>query len=74
MNERIEALAAIGAEYAFAPNFSIAMEFAHYDFGNHRYILVDPTGLTEPANVKQRIEVVKIIFNYRFGTIGRPPP
>ena len=65
-------VAAIGAEYAFAPNVSIAMEFAHYDFGNHRYTLIDPTGLTEPANVKQRIEVVKIIFNYRFGTAGPP--
>jgi len=64
--------AVIGAEWLFAKNWSVALEFAHYDFGKHRYSLTDPTGGPEPADIKQRVEAVKIILNYRFGWIGGP--
>jgi outer membrane immunogenic protein len=66
----------VGFEWAFADNWSTALEFDHYDFGTKRVTLTDPNGfsfvtlgavaVSGPVDVKQRIEAVKFSINYRF--------
>jgi outer membrane immunogenic protein len=57
-----------GLEWAFQDNWSAKVEFDYFDFGTRTVNLIDPTpaGGTIPADIKQRIEVVKFGINYRF--------
>lgn len=57
----------VGAEWAFADSWSAKIEYDHYDFGNRRNNLFDPTGVGPVlADIKQRIDTVKVGINYRF--------
>jgi outer membrane immunogenic protein len=68
----------IGFEWALANNWSMALEFDHYDFGTKTVTLTDPNGVfiggiapaSGPVNVKERIEAVKLGINYRFNWGG----
>ncbi len=64
----------VGAEWAFAGNWSAGLEFDHYGFGSQSIILTDPNvaafaGISPsaPINIKQRIEAAKVTLSYRFG-------
>jgi outer membrane immunogenic protein len=56
----------VGAEWAFAENWSAKVEYNHYDFGSRSLNLTDPAGLIFPTDVRQRIDTVKFGINYRF--------
>jgi outer membrane immunogenic protein len=61
-----------GIEWAFAPNWSLKVEYAYYDFGTRSLTLVDTFGGDhDPASIKQRIQTVTFGFNYHFST-GTP--
>jgi outer membrane immunogenic protein len=65
-----------GIEWAFAPNWSARVEYAHYDFGNKSHSLTFTDGHfgsspespeTFIATINQRIDTVTFGINYRFG-------
>jgi opacity protein-like surface antigen len=61
-----------GIEWAFAPNWSLKVEYAYYDFGTGSLTLVDRFGGDpDPASIRQRIQTVTFGFNYHFST-GTP--
>lgn len=64
----------VGAEWAFAGNWTAGIEFDHYGFGTKTVTLTDPNvfvvpGLSQsaPINIKQNIEAAKVTLSYRFG-------
>lgn len=61
-----------GFEYAFAPNWSVNLEYDFYDFGTKSVILPGMSSLfgSLPATIslKQNFSVVKVGINYRFST------
>jgi len=66
----------VGFEWAIAGNWSLLVEFNHYDFGSRSVTLTALNGagpgtvtipLSGSVDIKQRIEAVKLGFNYRFG-------
>ena len=56
-----------GLEYGFMPNWSIAVEYDHYDFGT-KALVFQPTGVNE--RISQRIDTVTARLNWRFGWGG----
>lgn len=70
----------VGVEHAFWNNWSAKLEYNYMDFGNERVTLaglaLNPN-LTVPTSstvdIDQRIHVVKIGLNYRFGDFGKGP-
>jgi len=63
----------LGLEWAFADNWSAGLEFDHYGFGTRSVTLIAANAVppaSGPVNVKQQIEAVKFIINYRFGWLG----
>jgi outer membrane immunogenic protein len=62
-----------GIEWAFAGNWSVKAEYDYMDFGR-RTVDFAPVnvGINVPVNldVDQRISVVKLGINYRFGGMG----
>jgi outer membrane immunogenic protein len=59
-----------GIERAIWDNWSIKLEFDHYEFGTRRVVLFDPNYDPTQADIRQRIDAVKIGVNYRFGASG----
>jgi outer membrane immunogenic protein len=63
----------VGIEYAFTPNWSVKAEYNYLDFGTFRET-VQPTGalIASPFqyDIRQRMDLVKIGLNYRFGWTG----
>jgi outer membrane immunogenic protein len=56
-----------GVEWAVINNWSVKLEYAHYEFGTRNINLVDPANPPPvPADIKQRIDTVKVGVNYRF--------
>ncbi len=67
----------LGAEWAFAANWSAFVEWDHYDFGTKSTIIApfdDPSEIAN-VNISQRIETVRLGLNYRFGGLflGKGP-
>ncbi len=62
-----------GLEWAFAPDWSVLVEYDHYGFGTKSLTFTDPANPGFPAtfNVKQDIDLVKVGLNYRFGGLLR---
>jgi outer membrane immunogenic protein len=62
-------MAGVGAEYAFAGNWSVKVEYDHLDFGRHREELVCIAGCFQgfDYDVRQTVDLVKVGVNYRFG-------
>ena len=66
--------AGVGVEWAFWDNWSVKVEYDHYGFGSRRVVFATGGYVTNiPADVDQRIDVVKAGINYRFNW-GAPPP
>jgi outer membrane immunogenic protein len=59
-----------GIERAIWDDWSIKLEFDHYEFGTRRVTLFDPNYDPTVADIRQRIDAVKIGVNYRFGAPG----
>jgi outer membrane immunogenic protein len=59
-----------GVAWAFNNNWSVGVEYNHYDFGSHVETLSDPNGVAGPAimraNIKQQNDAVKFTVDYRF--------
>jgi outer membrane immunogenic protein len=63
----------VGAEWAFADNWSMFAEYNHYGFGNKGVSFTDPNNTNNPLlvlDVKQDIDAVKLGINYRFRAPG----
>jgi outer membrane immunogenic protein len=57
----------VGGEYAFAPNWTAFIEYDYYNFGTHLNTFLTPAGgIDRLENIRQRVDVVKVGFNYRF--------
>jgi outer membrane immunogenic protein len=60
-----------GLEYAFSDNWSAKIEYNYMDVGSRSVLFTDPNAVAQPANHKaditERLHVVKIGVNYRFG-------
>jgi outer membrane immunogenic protein len=57
----------IGVEYAFTDNWSAKIEYNYMDLGGDSLRFIDTNGtVTMDANLRQRLNVVKIGVNYRF--------
>jgi len=61
-----------GLEYAFAPNWSVGVEYNHIFLGGNDRNLTGPLGVL-PVNVKQDVDMGLVRLNYKFGgpVIGR---
>jgi outer membrane immunogenic protein len=62
-----------GLEYAFARNWSMKLEYDYMNFGNHR-VTLNPTPAAAAMgfgsfdeDISQRISIIKVGINYRFG-------
>jgi outer membrane immunogenic protein len=62
----------LGIEYAFLGNWSVKLEYDHLDFGTRRETLLSVAPGVGPFeyDVRQRIDLVKVGLNYRFGGGG----
>jgi outer membrane immunogenic protein len=60
----------VGIEYAFLENWSVKLEYDHLDLGNHRERLLPTVSGVLPFeyDIRQRIDLVKVGINYRFGS------
>jgi outer membrane immunogenic protein len=60
-----------GLEYAFTDNWSAKIEYNYMDMGSHSILFTEPNAVDQPAHHKaditERLHVVKIGVNYRFG-------
>jgi outer membrane immunogenic protein len=57
-----------GIEWGFAQNWSVAVEYAHYDFGRNGVAFVTPAGIPAGTErINQTIDAVTARLNYRFG-------
>ena len=68
-SDRFGWMLGIGAEYAFAANWSVKIEYDYMDFGRHRET-VQPVLLGAASfeyDIRQRVDLVKAGINYRFG-------
>jgi outer membrane immunogenic protein len=59
----------IGAEYAFTDNWSAKIEYDYMDMGTHAQRFVDSVSgsLLLDADIRERLNIVKVGINYRFG-------
>jgi outer membrane immunogenic protein len=58
----------VGLEYAFAPNWSAAVEYDHLFMGTNSYTLVTPGGINSRTDsIKQDVDLVTVRLNYKFG-------
>jgi len=59
--------AGAGLDWAFAPHWSVNLEYNYYDFGNNDFRLTDPaTGVFTLGSLKDRIQTVTAGVNYHF--------
>ena len=57
-----------GAEWMFAPNWSVAVEYGYMDFGTNN-VGFNALGLAN-ENIRQTVQVGLVSLNYRFGNWG----
>jgi outer membrane immunogenic protein len=56
-----------GAEFRFAPNWSVFAEYNYVDLGTKRIPLTDPVIGPNPADFSQDLHNVKLGLNFKFG-------
>jgi outer membrane immunogenic protein len=70
---RLGWVAGFGFEWAFAKSWSALVEFDHYGMGSSSVPFFVPnagaSGITNPADIKQRFDVLKLGINYRLGWV-----
>ena len=68
-SDRFGWMLGIGAEYAFAANWSVKIEYDYMDFGRQRETLqpVQVFAGPFPYDIRQRVDLVKAGINYKFG-------
>jgi outer membrane immunogenic protein len=61
-----------GAEYLFAPNWSVFAEYGYMDFGTRRvaYVTPDVPPAFFPLDIRQSVQNVRVGVNYRFNLAG----
>jgi outer membrane immunogenic protein len=58
----------VGAEYAFAPNWSVGLEYDHLFMQDKTYNFTTPAGLAFGSDrVRQDVDLVTARLNYKFG-------
>ena len=58
-----------GIEWIFAPNWSVKLEYNHYDFGADTVFLADQIGVASlNTTIEQRVRTVIVGVNHRFAT------
>ncbi len=63
----------VGGEYAFSPNWSLALEYDHLFMGSGDVAMVYDPALFVPAlanhseHIRQDVDMVTVRLNYRFG-------
>jgi len=60
----------VGWEWAFMPNWSVFLEWNHYDFGTDTLLTTSFGDLTDRFESKQRVETFKVGVNWRFNLLG----
>src|SRR6516225_8262331 len=62
-------MAGVGVEYAFTDRWSAKIEYNHMDLGTDSLRFTDQltSNVWIDADFKQRIDIVKVGVNYRFG-------
>jgi outer membrane immunogenic protein len=66
-------VAGVGLEYAFVPNWSVAVEYDHLFMGNRNATFVTAGPLTAPGafysneRIRQDVDLVTVRVNYRWG-------
>ena len=62
-------LVGVGSEYAFDSNWSGKLEYDYIDFGTHSATFAGGTfpGAPFPFDINQRVSLIKVGVNYRFG-------
>lgn len=58
-----------GAEWMFAPNWSVSVEYGYMDFGTNTVSFNGALGLGN-VDIKQTVQVGLVSLNYRFGNWG----
>jgi outer membrane immunogenic protein len=63
-----------GVEYAFAPNWSVGLEYDHLFMGGADYSFAVANPLLNGAlnRITQDVDMVTVRVNYRFGGFGGP--
>lgn len=56
-----------GAEWIFAPQWSVVLDYEHYSMGTKEYRISDGGSLALGETIKQHLDKVTIGLNYRFG-------
>jgi outer membrane immunogenic protein len=56
-----------GLEYAFAPNWSVGVEYDHLFMQDKTYTFTAPGGLFGTDRIRQDVDLVTARLNYRFG-------
>jgi len=60
-----------GFEYGFSPNWSVGVEYDHFDFGSRNVNFSTPAGVLNITDrVRQDVDMVKAKLNWRFGWGG----
>lgn len=54
-------------EYAFAPNWSAAVEYDHLFMGSGTENLANAGGVFATDSIRQDVDVVTVHVNYKFG-------
>lgn len=58
----------VGAEYAFSPNWSLAVEYDHLFMGNRNVTFpASAIAVTRSDNIRQDVDMGTVRVNYRFG-------
>jgi outer membrane immunogenic protein len=61
----------VGFEYGFTPNWSVGVEYDHFDFGTRNVSFFTPAGVFAVNDrVRQDVDMVKAKLNWRFGWGG----
>jgi outer membrane immunogenic protein len=58
----------VGTEWAIVDNWSVFGEWDYMNFGTNNITLTDANLGSSQVSVKQQINVLKLVFNYRFGS------
>jgi len=61
----------VGLEYAFAPNWSLGVEYDHIFMGDRTLNFVNAAGAVSTIDrVRQDVDLATVRLNYRFGGVG----